>query len=78
MKQDGMYYKVTQEYMNLHAQKRHLLQERDKINVQIEMIDDVLTDLNDILCKHGNHIYEHFEEREPQESEGKDEHSSQR
>lgn len=66
MKQDGMYYKVTQEYMHLHAQKRSLMQERDKIGARLEVIEEVLVDLNDILCKHGNHIYEHFEESEPQ------------
>jgi hypothetical protein len=69
MKQDGMYYKVTQEYLHFNARKRQLMQERDKINAQLEVIEGVLIDLNDILCKHGNHIYEHFEEREPQESE---------
>lgn len=69
MNQDGMYYNVTQEYLRFNAQKRQLTQERDKINAQLEVIEDVLLDLNDILCKHGNHIYEHFEEREPQKSE---------
>ena len=69
MKQNGMYYKVTQEYLHLHVQKRQLSQERDKINAQLEVIEGVLMDLNDILCKHGSHIYEHFEESEPQESE---------
>lgn len=62
MNLDGMYYKVTQEYLQLNAQKKLLMQERDKINAQLEMIEDVLIDLNDILCKHGNHIYEHFVE----------------
>ena len=64
MNQDGMYYKVTQEYLHFNAQKRLLMQERDKINAQLKVIEDILIDLNDILCKHGNHIYEHFEERE--------------
>lgn len=68
MKQDGMYYKVTQEYLHLHAQKRSLMQERDRINAQIEVIEDVLCGLNDILCKHGNHIYEHFEESEVEDA----------
>ena len=64
MNQDGMYYKVTQEYLRLNREKRELMQERDKINARLGVIEDVLTDLNDILCKHGNHIYEHFEESE--------------
>ena len=66
MNQNGMYYEVTQEYLHFNAQKRRLMQERDKINAQLEVIEDVLLDLNDIICKHGNHIYEHFEENEPQ------------
>lgn len=72
MNLDGMYYKVTQEYLHFNAKKRQLMQERDKINARLEVIEDVLTDLNDILCRHGNHIYEHFEEKEPQESEVED------
>lgn len=64
MNQDGMYYKVTQEYLQLNREKRDLLRKRDYISAKLEMIEDILTDLNDILCKHGNHIYEHFEESE--------------
>lgn len=70
MSQDEMYYKVTQEYLIFNAQKRQLMQERDKINARLEVIENVLDDLDDILCKYGKHIYEHFEERGPQESEG--------
>lgn len=63
---DGMYYKVTQEYLHFNGEKRKLMQERDKINAQLEVIEEILIDLNDILCKHGNHVYEHFEENEEQ------------
>lgn len=69
MRQDGMYYKVTQEYIHLNREKRELMNERDRISAKLAMIEGILIDLNDILCKHGDHIYEHFEEREPQESE---------
>lgn len=69
MNQDGMYYKVTQEYLYLNRRKRELMRERDDIGAKLEMIEEILTDLNDILCKHGTHIYECFEEREPQECE---------
>ena len=61
---DRMYYKVTQEYLHLQKEKRDLICERDKIIAKLEMIESVLIDLNDILCKYGNHIYEHFEESE--------------
>ena len=63
MNQDGMYYKVTQEYLYLIGQKRSLMQEWDKINAQLEVIEDILIDLDGIICKYGNHIYEHFEEQ---------------
>ena len=69
MNQDGMYYKVAQEYLKLKNKKRKLMRERDSINTKIEMIEDILTYLNNILGEHGNHIYEHFEEGEPQECE---------
>ena len=72
MNQNGMYYKVTQEYLLLQREKRELMQERDNINAKLVIIEDILIDLNDILCKFGKHIYEHFEENEPQESEDKE------
>jgi hypothetical protein len=64
MNLDGMYYKVTQEYLHFNGEKRKLMQERNEINAQLEVIEEILIDLNDILCKHGNHVYEHFEESE--------------
>ena len=69
MSKDGMYYMVTQEYFHFIKEKRELVRERDAINAKIEMIEGILIDLNDILCKHGYHIYEHFEERKVTESE---------
>jgi hypothetical protein len=72
MSPDGMYYKVTQEYLQLNKEKRDLMRKRDCINAKLEIIEAILIDLNDILCKHGNHIYEHFEESEPQASEDKE------
>jgi hypothetical protein len=72
MNQNGMYYKVTQEYLYLNRKKKELISERDNIGAKIELIDTILTDLNDILCKHGNHIYEHFEENESQKCEDKE------
>lgn len=72
MRQDGMYYKVTQEYFYFNGEKRKLMQEKDKINAQLEVIEGILIELNGILCKHGNHIYEHFEESESQERSDKE------
>lgn len=66
MNEDGIYYKVTQEYLELKKKKRELTRERNNINAKLEIIEDILIALDDILCKHGNHIYEHFREGEPQ------------
>lgn len=63
MKQ-SLYEAITQEYLTLNSDKRKLIQERERISAKLEIVEDMLIGLNDILCKHGNHIYEHFEERE--------------
>lgn len=77
MNKDGIYYKVTEEYSELKRKKRELTKERNIINAKLEIIEDMLIDLDSILCKHGNHIYEHFREGEsqlqPQESEASNE-----
>lgn len=62
MNLDGMYYKLSKEYYHLDGMKRKLMRERDKISARLEEVEGVLIDLNDILCKHGKHVYEHFEE----------------
>lgn len=67
MNQDGLYYKVKEEYHQLNKKKRELMRQRDDINAKLEMIEDILVGLNDILCKFGKHIYEHFEESEDRE-----------
>ena len=64
--QNEMYYKVAQEYLNLDREKRELNLQRNAINAQLEVIEEILIDLDDILCKHGNHIHEHFMETGPQ------------
>lgn len=76
MSKDGMYYKVSQEYSELKNKKRKLMRERDIINTKIEIIEDILVALDDILCKHGSHIYEHFREGETQEPEPKESEAS--
>lgn len=45
------------------------MRKRDDIDAMLEMIEDIMSGLDDILCKYGKHIYEHFEESKPQESE---------
>lgn len=69
MNKDGMYNRVVQEYLHFNTQKRLLMQDQEKINAQLKVVEDILCDLNDILCRHGKHVYEHFEENKTQESE---------
>lgn len=64
MNLDGLYYKVTQIYLRCKSEERKLRRERDKIDAKLELLEDLMINLNDMLCKHGDHIYEHFEESE--------------
>ena len=73
MNQDEIYYKVVEKYNIFKRQKTEYMRKRNDIQAKIEMIEDILIELDDILSKNGNHIYEHFEENEPQESEASDE-----
>lgn len=73
MNQDGIYYKVAQEYNIFKRKKTELMRKRNDIQAKIEMIEEILIELDDILSKYGSHIYEHFEENDPQESEASDE-----
>lgn len=62
MNKNDLYYMLTQEYLRLQKEKRALTVERDSIIAKLGTIEGILIDLNDILCKHGKHVYEHFEE----------------
>lgn len=72
MNKDGMYFKITEEYSELKRKKRELTKERNIINAKLEIIEDIMVALDDILCKHGRHIYEHFKEGEPQPEKSED------
>lgn len=61
-----LYSRIVQEYLGYKKEQRDLIKERERIMAKLEVIDGILTDLNDALCKCGNHIYEHFEENKPQ------------
>ncbi len=60
----SLYNDVVQMYLRLQANRRNALDARRKLDAQIDFLEEQLTDLNDILCKHGEHIYEHFMEKE--------------
>lgn len=64
-----MYLDLTQKYYRLQSDKRNLLNDKTIIEARLKIIDEEMIDINDILCKHGNHIYEHFEKAERRENE---------
>ena len=68
MTDKSIYNAVVQHYFSLNAEKRKLVNRRNEISAQIELIEGMLIDLNDILCKHGEHIYEHFEEKDGEQT----------
>lgn len=70
-----LYNDLVQEYYHYEKEKRDLTQEYKKIMTKLDLVEDMLIGLNDILCKNGKHIYEHFEEGEPQEGSDTDEMS---
>jgi len=57
-----LYNGIVQRYLYWNSEKRKLIQEREKISAKLDVIEEMLIDLNDVLCKCGKHIYEHFEE----------------
>ena len=59
-----LYTAMAQHYYGLQTKKRSLQESLREIQAALKQVNEELQDLNDILCKHGNHIYEHFEEGE--------------
>ena len=59
-----LYTELAQKYYHYKNEKRQLMREYEKIGAKLDTIEGLLVDLNDILCKNGEHIYEHFEEGE--------------
>ena len=59
-----LYMAMAQHYYGLQTKRRSLQESLREIQTAIKLVDEELQDLNDILCKHGDHIYEHFEEGE--------------
>lgn len=62
-----IYDELTKEYFNYQRSKKALIKEREKINAKLDEIEDILIALDGILCKSGNHIYEHFEKLKREE-----------
>ena len=56
-----LYDSVAQRYYQLQTDRRNAMEQRALWDAKYKMIDEEMMQLNDILCKFGNHIYEHFE-----------------
>ena len=63
-----LYDGLVQEYYHYQKEKMELTQEYKKIMAKLDLVEDMLIGLNDLLCKNGEHIYEHFEEGETHET----------
>lgn len=60
--EEGLFQQLAQEYYSIQNDLRDLRKERDECSKMIKTLEEVSYDINDILCKNGIHIYEHFEE----------------
>ena len=58
---EDLFYALSQRYYQLEADKRYSLKQRAFWDAKFKIIDDEMTQINDILCKFGDHVYEHFE-----------------
>ena len=68
-----LYRALTQHYYNLQSERKACMEQINVLEARYKAIDEQMVQVNDILCKHGNHIYEHFEEeRRMMESEDKE------
>lgn len=61
---ERLYDRIVQEYLHYEREKRNLTKQRDMITARIDTVDEFLIDLNDVLCKFGEHIYEYFKKNE--------------
>lgn len=67
-----LYRALTQHYYNLQSERKACMEQINVLESRYKAIDEQMIQVNGILCKYGNHIYEHFEEeRQMMESEDK-------
>lgn len=58
-----LYQALTQHYYSLQSERKACMEQINVLTAKHKAIDEQMVQVNDILCKHGNHIYEHFEEK---------------
>lgn len=57
-----LYQALVQHYYSLQSERKAIDEQINVLRARYQAIDEQMVQVNDILCKHGNHIYEHFEE----------------
>ena len=67
-----LYQALTQHYYSLQSERKACMERINVLEARYKAIDEQMVQVNDILCKHEKHIYEHFEERNPQRGEDKE------
>lgn len=60
-----LYQELVVQYYGLKAKRKACLEQINALEAKLQVLAEQLRDINDILCKHGNYIYEHFEEEKP-------------
>lgn len=60
VEKNSLYHEVVQRYLTIEKRLANLRRERDCLDKQIEIYEEESYSINDILCKHGKHIYERF------------------
>ncbi len=68
-----LYEELVQCYFKLQSERKECMKNIDILEAKYKVIDDKLVQVNNILCKYGNHFYEHFvEEQTTSRSEERD------
>lgn len=68
-----LYQALVQHYYSLQSARTACTERIKTLEARYQAIDEQMIQVNDILCKHGKHIYEHFEEEKRMvESEGQE------
>lgn len=64
-----LYQELVVYYYGLRAKRQACLENINVLEAKYKALDEQLDKVHDILCKHGNYIYEHFEEEQATGSE---------
>ena len=59
-----LYEELVQCYFKLQSERKECMEHINILEAKYKVIDEQMARVNDILCKYGNHVYEHFEEEQ--------------